>query len=253
MAALRDALLEDSDVGPAWDAIRRSVDRAGLIVLRNMPLEAPQMAIGIAMSVGIPSTVGSGKLIHEVTPSAVRGDVSTTSAAFPLHTDSVVMSRPHEYVCLACCRAEPDTGGVSKVLHVDRLRALLEQRVSAECVKALEQPVFRFPLLDADEGPRIQHVPILSWSDGRATIRYRRDVLGIDAKDPRARQCADALAELDAVVADERVPAWLSLAPGDVLLLDNRRVLHGRTAIAAGASRLLWRIRMTARARRETV
>jgi alpha-ketoglutarate-dependent taurine dioxygenase len=51
---------------------------------------------------------------------------------------------------------------------------------------------------------------------------------------------------LEAVLADPALQRSCSLEPGDVLFVDNRRVLHGRTAIAPGADRHLRRLKIFA-------
>ena len=40
-------------------------------------------------------------------------------------------------------------------------------------------------------------------------------------------------------VRDAANEAWLSLTPGNLIILDNRRVLHGRSAISHGSGRVL--------------
>ncbi len=82
------------------------------------------------------------------------------------------------------------------------------------------------------------------WGGG--LIRYRGDALRLglalrpEALAERHHAALDALGE---VLADPSLQAQDSLQPGEVLLLDNRRTLHGRSSIRAGTRRHLRRLK----------
>jgi hypothetical protein len=253
LGRVRDAVSTRAEVRSMWSRMRDAVDRSGAVVLRGIELEDHATLIGLTMGLGLPSVLGHHEeLVHAVTPSAPasKGEISPTAGAFPLHTDSVGFARPHDYIGLACLRADPGGGGQSRLVHVDDLLAELARRSGRWCVSALRDPVFRFPLAPPESarlGPhrsRGQRVPILSESiGGSERIRYRGDVVRLDPGRRFFGRHRRALAALDATLADPSVSTACSLAPGDVLLIDNRRVLHGRTAIR-GRQRLLWRVRL---------
>ncbi len=224
--------------------LRATLDASGAAVVGDVPAESDEALLALNSILGTPSAVGNGDgVIHDVRPRAVgkQRDLSTTRKPFPLHTDSTAMARPHDYVCLACVSAPADGGGESMVIGLEEIEAGL----SAQARATLAQPLFPFPLNDPAHGQGVRWAPVLD--DG--TIRYRSDVLelgelvsGTDM-DEAARS---SLEELDGVLADERRRLVRALRPGDVLFVDNRRALHGRTEITAEADRHMRRIKVYA-------
>jgi alpha-ketoglutarate-dependent taurine dioxygenase len=69
------------------------------------------------------------------------------------------------------------------------------------------------------------------------SLRQRRDL----PLPPETRSWLDRFDALFAAAAET-----VLLDPGDLLLIDNHRTLHGRTAFAAGSPRLLKRVRVDA-------
>lgn len=229
-----------------------AIARCGAVVVRGVPVEDDVSLVSLTRALGEPSALGNGDgLIHDVRPRPPheQRDLSSKAEAFPLHTDSTALVEPHDYVCLACVRSAAGAGGESRIAHVDSIRAALAERGGSRCVAALEAPVFPFPLNDPRHGQGFRKAPILSLGKAGHTIRYRADALAIglrahpDALSERHRR---ALRALDTVLADPTLHASYPLEPGDVLFVDNRRALHGRTAIAAGAQRHLRRLKIFA-------
>ena len=62
---------------------------------------------------------------------------------------------------------------------------------------------------------------------------------------PLTKEAEDALKELDEVISQNPGTASHAPSPGDVLFLDNRIVLNGRTAISPGSDYRVWRIAAT--------
>lgn len=241
-------------VGIDDDLVRR-----GAVVVSGAPVDDDAALLALIGTLGEPSAVGNGDgLIHEVRPRPLeeRRDLSSTAAEFPLHTDSTALRFPHHYVGLACATATPAAGGESLVLHVEELVAALVERHGPEPVAALAEPVFPFPLNDPSEpGRRVQDVAVLSAGPGgRPWIRYRADALGVGLAlrpEPLERRHRTALGALEETLGDSSLATRHSLVPGEVLLLDNRRTLHGRTAIRPGAPRHLRRLKAYRRPPRE--
>lgn len=220
--------------------LRADLDRAGALIVSGVDVESDDALLALAGQLGEPSPAGNRGLIHDVAPRPLeeQRDVSTTRDEFALHTDSTPLVHPHDYVLLGCQVASPDGGGESRLVHLEALGAALGDEV----LDTLAEPVFPFPLNDPAEGTGVRRAAVL---EGRERIRYRRDALdrgialeGID-EGPRR-----ALEALDDVLADESLQVAFTLEPGEVLVLDNRRVLHGRTAIRPGAERVLRRLKV---------
>lgn len=159
--------------------------------------------------------------------------LSTSAAEFPLHTDDTFAPQPARWVLMHCWRADEAGGGVSRV---SRLTDFLPQ-LSTTAVKHLKAKGFASPFGSA---------PVLfATSEADMGIRFNRRDFDSYAKrfgPPLSGPQADALDEV--MAAANAHAREVALSMGDCLIVDNWRVLHGRTAFAAGSGRLLKRLRV---------
>jgi alpha-ketoglutarate-dependent taurine dioxygenase len=158
--------------------------------------------------------------------------LSTSADEFPLHTDDTFAASPARYVLMHCLRPDPSGGGVSLLGHADDIVA----RLPADTVARLRQCDFASPA-----GPQ----PVLFDAGGAQGIRFnRRDMQGYGEKFGPVLS-ADQLAALDQLLAAARgCTHSLRMQAGDCLVVDNHRVLHGRTAFDPRSGRLLKRLRV---------
>lgn len=214
-----------------------------------MDVASDQALLDLVGTVGTPTALGNGSgVIHDVTPraDAVGADLSSSAARFPLHTDSTFLLAPHDFVALGCLAASEDGGGRSLVVHVDDVRARIEQRAGSDALSALADAAFPFLMRDPAGGPDARELPIFTHAEGRWTVRYRSDAVAAalaQTQTDLAGRHRTALLALEDALADPALHSTFMLRPGDVLLLDNRRTLHGRTEVAAGARRVLRRLK----------
>jgi hypothetical protein len=156
--------------------------------------------------------------------------LSSTTGDFPLHTDESFAPAPSQYVMLHCWR--PDTGGNgdSLLANSEAIAERLEPWALDLCHRA------NFVWRDC-RAPIFTHQPGLDWPAVRFNIR---EIAGDDL-DERADLRARALPEIF-LAAAEAAADHILLEAGDCLVLDNRRVLHGRIAFGQGSERLLKRV-----------
>jgi hypothetical protein len=243
LGRLRATAAETDALDRLWTALAERLERDRAVVVESVPTHCDAVLLALTFGVGTPSSLGNGDgLIHEVRPKPLteRRDISTTRAEFPLHTDSTALVRPHEAICLACLRAPAGAGGQSLVATADSVRAALPD----SAVAALAEPVFPFLLKDPVHGRGVRPGPVL---EGSGAVRYRRDALELGerlSREPMPPRSRAALELLDEALDDRSLVLTRALRPGDVLLVDNRRALHGRTAIADGADRRLRRLKL---------
>lgn len=156
---------------------------------------------------------------------------SRTAEALAPHTDSSFLPHPHEYVSFQMAQPDPEGGESVIVTARDAVAAL-----DAATRDRLRAP--RFPFAG-------ELRPILTGSEDNPCIRYYRRQ--IDEETVRATSLAAedmaALDALDAQVERADLQHHFRLAAGEIVLLNNLRVLHGRTAMPAASSRLMYRVR----------
>jgi alpha-ketoglutarate-dependent taurine dioxygenase len=160
---------------------------------------------------------------------------STTATFFPCHTDGSARHTPYALVLLYCAIPDP-IGGDTLILDVSHI----QRGLSPSELRALGDPVYPFAFGLA---------PILSETRERMMVRHNRqdmDALCAAARVTLSAQHREAVDTLDSLGAPDRVPWRFKLQAEECLILDNTRVLHGRTAFPQNSARLLKRLRLMA-------
>jgi alpha-ketoglutarate-dependent taurine dioxygenase len=157
---------------------------------------------------------------------------SVTNAETGFHTDNSFGDAVIDYVGLLCIRSAR-SGGANQVVSGYTLHnELLAQHL--DVLEVLYQPfhVDRRGGLRPGDAPTVQF-PILRW-DGRGLVcRYLR--YWIEAGHDKAGQPLtvaqrEALAVLDRVARAPELQVEFSLRPGDMFFINNRWILHNRSA-----------------------
>jgi L-asparagine oxygenase len=247
-------------------ALRR-LDSRGSLVIRGLPVDpdlpptpttvTPDLrdAFPIARSalLGTVQLLGEAfayrneydsEIITHVLPS--RSGLDTVSsqgsrAVLPYHTEDVHLS-PFlpDYLALMCLRPDPQRLARTCLVHAADVRSLLP----AETVEILSLPLFhvRTPVSFGGAGGSSAPIPVFSGPREQPQIAAEfTDMVGL------TRAAVDALAIL--IEASNRAAVEVDLDRGDLLLIDNRRVLHGRTPfepLLDGTDR--WCVRVLVRA-----
>lgn len=153
--------------------------------------------------------------------------LSTLAIGHHLHTDESFYATPSRYVLLHCWRPDPAGGGLCLMAKVEDVLARLDAREREDCAR------IKYSWRGV-EGPIISAMP------DRPAPRVRFNVREANCLETNPA-AGDALAQRFAHAADEAALA-LPLAAGECLVLDNWRVLHGRTGFAPDSPRLLKRV-----------
>lgn len=167
------------------------------------------------------------------TGASVENSVAESDQVLPAHTDGSFEPDPPELLLLQCIQPDLAGYGESRVITVDDIVAALP----TETVELLREPWYYFSKHEQTGTAETTGPVLWQLDDGRSAIRYRHDqkyqIVG------NSEQAQAAVAGLAAAVLalNDRRPA--PLAAGDVLVLDNRRCLHSRTALSGHVVREL--------------
>ncbi len=238
-------VLRYGDFAP--EALLAEIEQRGWFVVSDVPCWVGNTELlDLAASFGkirglgpnINDPVREGEAVHlinalaEPMPDASgKMMLSTMPVAHHMHTDETFCQVPSRYVLLHCWRPDPRGGGDSLVAMIDDIVTYLDPAVAAGCYAT------PFHWREAVS-------PILSRMDGAAWpfVRFNlREVLTSERGEGEPGTATHALAHAFAE-ATERATVALELRAGDCLILDNWRVLHGRTQFDAGSPRLLKRV-----------
>lgn len=149
-----------------------------------------------------------------------------TRASFRMHTD------PCDVAGLFCVQAAK-SGGSSSVVNAiavcDRLRA---QR--PDLLEVLTQPFYYVKPRKADEPASYHGIPVFSWQDGYFKSHIVPDLIYFAQFVPEVPRLSsvqhEALDHLMKLACSPELKFELTLSPGELLLLNNHIVWHGRDA-----------------------
>lgn len=200
----------------------------GFVVLHDVPTDSERI-LEVARTFGHPRETNFGRYF-EVYSRPQSNDLAYRALGLGAHTDNPYRE-PVPGIQLLHCLVNETSGGMS--LLVDSL-AVAEalSTEDAEGFELLARTPVRFRFVDGDEELIERRTIIQRDATGRMTgVHYspRLDSLPLlDAPTLRRFHCARRrLAEL---LADPRFELRFPLAAGELVMFDNSRVLHGRTA-----------------------
>jgi len=157
---------------------------------------------------------------------------SVTNAESTFHTDASFGDEVCDYVGLQCLRTAK-SGGMSQMVSAYAVHnVLLDEQPDA--LETLYRPfhVDRRGGVRPGEGPTIER-PVFEWSGGELLCRYLRywiEVGNEKAGQPLTSEQVHALDALDRVAARPELRVEFHLRPGDLYFLNNRWLMHNRTA-----------------------
>jgi alpha-ketoglutarate-dependent taurine dioxygenase len=228
------------------ERLKRTLISENGVLITGLPCEVSNgPLLHIATALGIVSNHGLGRKSSQLEGGGVQRVepmvnaledkdgfpmLSTTHAAFPLHTDDSFNRVPVDCVLFHCWESA-DSGG-------DTLWTLLSDVIASLNSGALQRlQTIEFPWDFGD-------APIITRGARGFEIRYSEYELNktwqLRDSSPSNEQ-QDAMAELHQTFQSTKHE--LRMKEGDCIIFDNHKVLHGRTAITAGG-RLLKRVRI---------
>lgn len=179
---------------------------------------------------------------------------STDTDPFDLHTDSTYSVRPHEVIGMVCAKPAPDGTGVSLLFSAELVASTLRDTGRESELARLGMNDFPYFALGVPEGTPPFQGPVLDVSGKRARVRYRYDMLcsSLDqlaeqgAPEAEVRGARAAVEAMQDVLSNSGLATTMLLRSGDYLVVDNTRVLHGRTAVTGSSDRHLRRLKIFA-------
>lgn len=161
-----------------------------------------------------------------------------------LHTDSQYREYPEEAFALACLHRARCGGGESLVLTMDQILEALREMPEGERHEQVlreEKVPFAVPtIFNTQRDEQVEWVEALIFNGD--TMRYRRDTLEAGLRNSGLKlstALTEALAAVEKAIHQNKQLSRFYLEDGDVLVIDNLRVLHGRTAFTDWERHLL--------------
>lgn len=235
MAAAADAFVEHGSSD--WDdRTARAVDRYGLAVLSGVPTD-PGTVLAVASALGFVRVTNYGDLF-DVRNEPQPENLAYTSVGLPLHTDNPYRE-PCPTVQLLHCLQPADEGG-GPVL-VDGFEAAERLRVEdPRAFTTLTTTMVRFRFHGGEVDLQAKRTVIELGADGRPTaVNVNHRSMEAPAPGPGVDEFYRAYLRFHHLLAEPGMAFELTLAAGELIVFDNRRVLHARTAFDTSSPRHL--------------
>jgi alpha-ketoglutarate-dependent taurine dioxygenase len=224
-----------------WAAAEAEFKRRGYVVLRgaeraNWALSRLASFIGSQAEGVFEHAISEISFEPGVTPK--EGSLAYSASGLTPHTDGSFEPEPPTDLLMECWRADEPGHGVTTVVDCREIVTLLEKHQ----VDILTAESFVFGRTEGEK-KSVVRVPVLTWREDAPHIRYRED--SKYAVEALTSAGAAALAALRTRILAEGSQYSVPLAEGDIIWLDNRRALHGRTPLSGLRSRRMRRVRLT--------
>lgn len=200
----------------------------GFALLRNVPAEVGQVE-EVANKIGFVRETNYGRLF-DVESKPRTSNLAYTPVGLAAHTDNPYRNPVLGIQLLHCLQASP-MGGES--IFVDGFRVAEELRATErDAFETLARVPRQFEY--REEGTDLRHETTLIHlnSDGEIVgIRYNdRAASTLSVPEDCVEPFYDAYRKFVSLLRDSRFELRFKLEAGDLIVFDNERVLHGRTA-----------------------
>jgi alpha-ketoglutarate-dependent taurine dioxygenase len=231
------------------DELFQTVLQKGWAVFPNIALDADNAALlALGQRFGPISMQGSHKgapnlendgvnrvesMDQPLRDAAGNAVLSSNAEVFPLHTDDSYSPAPARFVLMHCWQADVSGGGLSWVAQLDRMVEI----APPDLIERLASTAYTTPFGSATVLKRD--------AQNRWQVRFnRRDMLGFSKLRFQfvSEQKKQDLAEFEALAMQCMETAALSQE--DCIVVDNHRVLHGRSGFDPKSGRLIKRLRI---------
>src|SRR5262245_58687747 len=168
------------------------------------------------------------QLLHFIRPAEDLKAASGQALTERLHIDAADWPEPADVIAMICVRPDPMGMGRSRLLDVLSLRRAIEAELGASAVELLEREAVPWQLADY-LGAGVVHEPILT----AGSVRWRRYTMEFALR--AGARISPAMTELldpvEQLIEGSAATHEFLLGAGDLLIMANRRCLHGRTSL----------------------
>ena len=224
-----DAITASAEMKREW---LTAVARDGIALVTGAPT-APETVCAIAELFGFVRHTNYGKLFDVVSVENPT-NMAFSSAGLMVHTDNPYRDPVPGLQLLHCLENESDGGGSLFVDGFQVAERLRREDPDAFHILTTTWLPFRFRDADIDLQAR---APLITVDDkGRVvTIRYNnRSIAPADLPASDLPDFYRAYRKFSGLLRNPETEAVLRLTPGDCVVFDNMRILHGRKSFAKG-------------------
>ena len=225
-----------NDVSSKLDMLRLIRD-VGFVVLENVPTKEGQV-LKVISELGYTRETNYGALF-EVRTEVNPNNLAYTNMGLGSHTDNPYRD-PVPTVQLLHCLESSIEGGDSVLVDGFKAAAILRQ-VSKEDFDILTGTWINFRFSDTKTDLR-SRVPMIELNDNNEIVKVRynnRSIDTINLPTNKIRHFYKAYRHWSEIIERDNLKIIFKLSEGDLMLLDNTRIMHARTTFSKKGKRHL--------------
>ena len=225
-----------NDVSSKLDMLRLIRD-VGFVVLENVPTKEGQV-LKVISELGYTRETNYGALF-EVRTEVNPNNLAYTNMGLGSHTDNPYRD-PVPTVQLLHCLESSTEGGDSVLVDGFKAAAILRQE-SKEDFDILTGTWINFRFSDTKTDLR-SRVPMIELNDNNEIVKVRynnRSIDTINLPTDKIRHFYKAYRHWSEIIERDNLKIIFKLSEGDLMLLDNTRIMHARTAFSKKGKRHL--------------
>jgi alpha-ketoglutarate-dependent taurine dioxygenase len=212
------------------------VGRDGLAFLSGVPVE-DGAAWRVAELIGFVRETNYGS-VFDVRSMTEPNNLAYTSRELPVRTDNPYRDPAPGFKMLHCL-SPSDEGGESMFLDGMAVAEQIRARDADAFNLLCQTPIlFRFQDGAVDLVAERTMLDVDTLGQFRAIYYNDRSIEPLPLKGPKLKRYYPAYRQLSELVQDPARQVVCRLEPGDLVLFDNTRILHGRTAFSGGSRHL---------------
>jgi gamma-butyrobetaine dioxygenase len=188
----------------------------------------------LAELIGFVRETNYGRFLDVITKPSAK-ILAYTSEYLSVHTDDPYRDLPPAFGMFHCLSAD-STGGDSILVDGFKIAETLrkEHPEAFDILSRIPQQYSRYHEDDVDFRYEARMISTDYWAEVSGFRYADRPLAPLDIEEDYVEAFYDAFRKLTALTRRSEFEIRFRLVPGDVLLFDNHRVLHGRTGLSGG-------------------
>jgi gamma-butyrobetaine hydroxylase len=218
----------------AWLA---AVDQYGFALLHDVPT-TPGMVAEVVRLFGYVRETNYGR-VFDVKSVVNPNNLAYTGLALGGHTDNPYRD-PTPSLQLLHCLSSSTEGGENTLVDGFRVADMMRAAHPQQFALLTQNPIrFRFQDEDADLSAEFPLISLDARGSVSAVHYNSRSPAPFDLDEDLVQPFYDAYRKFVGLLGSAELQIQFKLAPGDLFIVDNERVLHGRTGFSAAGQRHL--------------